>query len=246
MTKILVLSDLHVDLFQKDPNFLVNPDSFDIAFVCGDIANNAKETLRYMKKFKEKVIHNKPMCFVAGNHDRWGKSFEDSESFLQQIPGYLNRQETEFQGQRILGCTLWYKPSAYATKNDWSDYHFIIDWENIRSEHAQDVAFLQDEMREGDIVITHMLPGIESVSSGYICDPYNSFYVTELGPLILERKPKLWVGGHSHDFMNKTIHETMYIRNPRGYRGENPKYKLLIVDTNKLGQYDCIEIIKNQ
>lgn len=45
MTKILVLSDLHVDLFQKDPNFLVNPDSFDIAFVMKDIPAAKAESM---------------------------------------------------------------------------------------------------------------------------------------------------------------------------------------------------------
>lgn len=237
--RILLCSDLHVD-FGKDPVLHINPDLFDIAFVCGDIANNAKETLRYMKKFKEKVAHNKPVCFVPGNHDRWGSLFSSSEYFLQQIPGYLNRQEIEFQGHRILGCTLWYKPSIHARKSDWSDYQWITDWQNIHSEHDQDMKFLHDEMREGDIIITHMLPGIEAVSPKYLGDPYNSFYVTELDTLIRERKPKLWCMGHSHDILNKMVGNTLLARNPLGYPRENKDFNLWIIDTDKIGEYDCI------
>ena len=241
--RILICSDLHVDIFKGDPQWSVNPDLFDVAFVLGDIANHAKTSLRYLTKFKEKVIHNKDMFCVAGNHDRWGSLFSSSEYFLEQAPGYINRKVINYKGFRILGCTLWYKPSIYAKKSDWSDYEEITDWENIRSEHDQDMRFLHDEIQEGDIILTHMLPGIEAVSPQYINDPCNSFYVTELGDLIKERKPKLWCMGHSHDSLNKMVHNTLMVRNPRGYPREIPSFEMWIIDTDKIGEYDCITAV---
>lgn len=243
--RILVCSDLHVDVGrQPDPNWYVDPSLFDVAFIVGDIANHAKTSLRYMLKFKEKVISGKDQFVVPGNHDNWGSLLSSSEYFFQQIPGYINRKVVDYKGFRILGCTLWYKPSIDAKKSDWSDYESIPDWKNIRSEHDQDMRFLHEELQEGDIVLTHMLPTYEVVSDRYIGNPYNGFFVTELGDLIKERKPKLWVHGHSHDPINKIIHNTLMVRNPRGYPHELPTpFNMWIIDTDKIGQYDCVTAI---
>lgn len=241
--RILHCSDLHVDIGrQKDPNWFVDPDLFDIAVVNGDIANHGKTTLRYMTKFKEKVCSGKRVITIPGNHDRWGSLFSTSEYFMQQLPDYLNRKEIEFMGHRLLGCTLWYKPSIFAHRDDWSDYESITDWENITSEHEQDMKFLQDELSEGDIVLTHMLPGTECIDIKWMGNSYNSFYLTEMADLIKERKPLLWLMGHSHEPMNKMVHNTLMIRNPRGYPRENchTRFNMWIIDTDKIGQYDCV------
>ena len=243
--RILVASDLHVDIGrQPDPNWFVDPDLFDVAFIPGDIANHAKTTLRYMLKFKEKVLSGKDMFFVSGNHDRWGSLFNSSEYFLQQIPGYINRQVIDYKGFRILGCTLWYKPSIHAHRSDWSDYEAITDWTNIRSEHDKDMRFIHEELQEGDIVLTHMLPCFETIAPKFQNDPYNQFFMTELGELIKERKPKLWVHGHSHEQMNYKIHDTLMIRNPRGYPREIASpFNMWIIDTDKIGEYDCVSMV---
>lgn len=233
--KILVISDLHVD-FGKDPNLKIDPNLFDIAVVAGDIANHAKEVKRYMLKYKEKVIHNKPMIYVPGNHCRWSLSLTESNSILSQIPGYMNRNIFEFNGQRFLGCTLWYQIKDITSKKTWSDLFYIKDWENIQQEHEKDIQFLYENLRKGDVVVTHMLPSYEVVSPVYVGDLYNRFYVTELLNLIKEREPLLWIHGHSHEFIYKKVHNSFFLRNPFGYPKEKKDYttNFIIVDTNSL------------
>jgi len=241
--KILLCSDLHIDS-GKDPEWYIDSSLFDIAFVCGDISNSAKETVRYLKKFKDKVIGGKPLYYVAGNHDRYNASFSESEYIFNSIPGFLNRKVIEYNGQRILGCTLWYKPSIYSDKNDWIDFLCIKDWKNILSEHEQDIKFLEQELQENDIVLTHMLPHDETISSYYKGNIYNKFFVTDLSKLISDRNPKLWCMGHSHDSMVKKINNTTFVRNPRGYPRENKNsFNMFIIDTDKLNEYDAISLI---
>ncbi len=244
--KALIISDLHVD-FAKDPLFVIKDDfAFDVAIVAGDIANHAKETLRYMKKFK-KIVKNKPVFMVAGNHDRWSLSFEESEKYLSQIDGYLNRKIVELNGQRFLGCTLWYKPEKEFSRKDWSDYRYIKDFEQIQKEHELDMLFLADNLQEGDVVITHMLPSYECISPKYIGDLYNKFYVTEIMDLIKERKPKLWISGHSHEFMYKNLtKDTLFVRNPFGYPSER-KYttEFIIINLNDIKLYDSVSYLSH-
>jgi Icc-related predicted phosphoesterase len=233
--KILEISDLHVD-FGRDPQFIIDNSLFDIAIVAGDIANHSKEVVRYMNKFKEKYIKDKPLLFVAGNHCRWSMNLSDSDKQLSKIDGYLNRKIVEINGQRFLGCTLWYSIKDIENRRIWSDLCWITDWKNLQEEHEKDVQFLTDNLQKGDIVITHMLPSYKCVSYKYMGDPDNRFYVTELEDLIKEREPLLWISGHSHDFMFKKIHNTFYVRNPYGYPKEKADYttNFVTIDTNSL------------
>lgn len=239
--RILLLSDLHIE--QGDPDFELDLDAFDIAFICGDVSDNAKWTVRYIHKFVEKVIKNKPYKFIPGNHDHWGNILSNSRYFFNQLSGHTPRKVVEFMGERILSCTLWYRPEDNAIKKDWSDYWCITDWPALRMEHDKDIEFLQKELREGDIVMTHMLPCMEAVTPKWIGHECNKYYVVDVSNLIQERKPKLWCMGHSHEAMFKQYESTWLARNPLGYRGENRFFNLWIIDTAKLGQYDAVEVI---
>lgn len=53
--------------------------------------------------------------------------------------------------------------------------------------------------------------------------------------LIKERKPKAWFMGHSHEFLYRKIHDTIFLRNPLGYPSEYGKFNgFFIFDTDKL------------
>jgi len=239
--RALICSDLHIDAgHRQDPDWYVDPSLFDVAFVLGDISDHAKTSLRYMRKFKEKVLSGKQVFVIAGNHDRWGSLFSSSEYFLKQIPGFINREVVEYEGQRILGCTLWYEPAENAERKDWRDFRYITDWKQIYQEHKLDMKFLDENLQEGDIVLTHVLPTLESISPQWVSDPHNNYYVVEIGALIKERKPKLWCMGHSHEPIIKMVHNTLMLRNPRGYPGELSNFCMWIVDTDRLHEYDSI------
>lgn len=235
--KLLITSDLHVD-FGKDPLSYFEDNDFDVAIVAGDVANHAKECLRYMTKF-EKICGEKPYIYVPGNHCRWSLSFSESEKYLSKCSGYMNRTVRVINDQRFLGCTLWYKPEEEINRRMWSDYRWIDDYENIRNEHELDMKFLIDNLQEGDIVVTHMLPSYQCISYKYIGDDMNKYYYTELIDLIKERKPKLWISGHSHEEMMRFITpECFYFRNPLGYPTERDSRQIAVLDINNLKSYD--------
>ena len=81
-------------------------------------------------------------------------------------------------------------------------------------------------MHEGDVVVTHHLPTQLSVHPEYKGSPLNPFFVCEMDPLIFEKRPKLWVHGHTHKSVSKMVGRTRIVCNPFGYarHEENPEF----------------------
>jgi Icc-related predicted phosphoesterase len=248
--KILVTSDLHVDFAHKVKLNWTLEEEYDLLIVAGDIANTTRGVETYMRHLATQV---KELLWISGNHCFWSqdrafcvlnpsaspdkKTIQEAQNGYARISGYMNRTIKEVQGHRILGCTLWYDTPG---RQNWSDHQEIIDWWMIEEEAKEDKQWLEDNLREGDIVVTHMLPSWECVSPQYVGETSNRYYVHDVHKLIIEKKPKLWISGHSHERMVKTIGSTLYVRNPRGYNSENPNYSHLIVDTDKIGEYDAV------
>jgi len=62
--------------------------------------------------------------------------------------------------------------------------------------------------------------------------PYNIFYANELDLLIEDKKPALWLHGHTHESRDYKIGKTRIICNPRGYPGAvNPNFNSNLILT---------------
>lgn len=235
--RLLCTSDLHLNHYKESykskklPFDLPSDDKFDILIIAGDIADGATSVDMYMRRIIKQT--NNPVLFVTGNHCRWGNYFHRANDILSSVPGYMNRTITEINGQRFLGCTLWYKLRENHLRSDWSDSRYILDYQTIDKEYQEDQDFLDKNLQENDIVVTHMLPSWNCVDAYYIGNPDNIYYVSDVEDLIIKRKPKLWVNGHSHKFMFKKLNNTLHLCNPMGYPRENSNYQWLIFDTEK-------------
>jgi Icc-related predicted phosphoesterase len=154
------------------------------------------------------------------------------------------RTEAKAPTYRVLGTPLWFdrepppkNPFLLSTEEEWA--HGIIreadekgvtksrpyaDFEAIENfhewvyeENAKAVQFLKDNMREGDIVVTHFLPTQQSVHRKFGASLNNCWFVHDIEPLIVERKPALWIHGHTHESMDYRIGSTRVVCNPFGY-----------------------------
>ena len=95
----------------------------------------------------------------------------------------------------------------------------------VRHEQSSDHAFL--EVYDGSRLRWRgMVPR-------YAGHPLNPFFVCDLERLILERRPRLWLHGHTHNSVRTKLGETSLFCNPFGYVGIelNPEFEAqLIVD----------------
>lgn len=243
--RALILSDLHFDhlpdqtictegrIYNNDFNLNISfdLDKFDVVFIAGDccdgcvISEHKFSKSLYTEKISVfKLIRNifkdKKVYYVLGNHDYWGvsdTSYIHSEAQNNNI--IILDNDISFIGdKRILGTTLW---SDYDLNKSFSDFSEIPILRkrrsNIRKLHTSCISFLNTNLVEGDIVITHHSPSYKNIDSIYNTSERNMFFHINLDELIESRKPYIWICGHIHNSVDHILGETRVISNPLGY-----------------------------
>jgi Icc-related predicted phosphoesterase len=117
---------------------------------------------------------------------------------------------------------MWFPdlPGNKLRQGGLNDYRQIRNFENlVPNENQASVTFLNSEMQEGDVVVTHHLPLFQSITGSYVGDLMNCFYLCDMSEVIETAKPKLWIHGHVHESNNYRFAETRIISNPFGYSG---------------------------
>jgi hypothetical protein len=141
-------------------------------------------------------------------------------------------------GRRVLGGTMWFRQPTTPVERQYlgslekhmNDFHMIQNFKPwVYNQNARLLEWLDQEMSEGDIVVTHHLPSMQSVALRYKTDPLNAFFVCDVEELIERRRPALWVHGHTHTACDYTLGvdykhgRDVFARvvcNPRGYPNE--------------------------
>ena len=219
------MSDLHLEM-QADTG-----DSFwsdykntkcDALIIAGYL-----DSSRSLAKSIEKICGLFPrVIYVPGNHEYYHSSFIEVDNTLKALDDthdnfhMIERKVLELNGDRIIGCTLWFSdnPSNTAYEMNLTDFILIRNFKDeVYRRNRASIEFLRENVKAGDIVITHHMPSEKSVSPEYKASDLNRFFVCDMEDLILERKPSVWIHGHTHDSCDYKIGDTRVICNPFGY-----------------------------
>lgn len=223
--KVQLISDLHFE-FMKDrgESFVEGlPVVGDVLVIAGDLIPARLGLEKALGLFCNKF--NK-VLYIQGNHEFYGtpKSISDVE-IREARAKYnnlhvLDEDVVDIGGQRFLGTTLWFRRTNVSEdmKVFWSDFNHCPDlWQWVYSKNQKALRFLEKEMQEGDVIISHHLPSLACVHERYAKEDSNCYFVCEMDDLIQERNPAYWLFGHTHESMNVTIGKSKLISNPSGY-----------------------------
>lgn len=229
-------------------------DAETILILAGDIGSMHKPAC--LRAVIEAVAPRfKHVFYVAGNHEYYGGSLKDTpkdiELIVKDFPNVafktnglckaMDHKTSEIK--RFLLTTLWTDfskgnpVSMYYAEKGMNDYRackgfdgkVMLPQDTFRL-HLKAKKDLEEGIKEGDIIVTHHLPSFKSVDPQFKDSPLNDAYASDLESLILEKKPKLWIHGHTHAPCDYMIGSTRVICNPRGYAGqENNGYNPTLV-----------------
>lgn len=239
MTKLWILSDLHQDhgAFSLKP-----PAGADVAVVAGDVVNDA-----FLIHLSECI----PVVFVAGNHEFYGRAYDERMAILRDLPvTLLNNSSAVVEGVVFIGATLWtdygHDPlAAEAARRGMNDHRRIAwskdPWQRFLPSHAtrlheESVAYLTAEFQHDAtapvVVVTHHAPSVRSVHSRFASGPHealNRAYYSDLDDLVEASGAALWIHGHVHNNFAYMIGGTRVLCNPHGYPTENPAFDPALV-----------------
>lgn len=237
--RIQFLSDIHIEHHHDGgASFIGGLDSegVDLLVVAGDTCSHPQIPLA----FPALCAQYPRVLAVAGNHEYYGSDFDRVRELFEEARretsnlSWLENEGVEIDGQRFLGTTLWFPDGAGNAlhKGSLNDFRCIRGFEDeVYERNERAVRFLRDELREGDVVLTHHLPSTRSVPAVFEGSALNRFFLTPMDELIVERRPKLWLHGHSHHSCDYRLGETRILCNPYGYAGleTNPEFQVKLL-----------------
>lgn len=241
--KIKLISDIHTE-FDNDGGdaFIRSLDAkdVDVLVIAGDMTSKHHEM--NLRKFCEKF---KDVVYVMGNHDYWGGSIAGRKELMANISAklpnlhWLDNTRKNIQGRWFAGTTLWFSRDNCRDNPWWPDFRRVADGKTgIWDEFDAAYKFLNENVQEGDIVVTHHLPSQQCVHPRWEGADTNCYFVGDVEDIILRKKPEFWFFGHTHDARHLNIWATELLCNPKGYPGENVKFDPnLIIDTDIDKQY---------
>jgi len=221
--KLWILSDLHVDVVD-DLDLGHHPDA-DLIIMPGDLSDGDFDPVPWLlSTFSD--AERARLVYIAGNHDAYSVGLSGIPDRLRQLRDAadvitLDREVVEIDGQRIVGCTMW-SPLSPALDNLAGDLAAIpgFSGDAWRAAHERDRVWLEESVTEGDIVVTHHAPAwtgldvrmqqnprLMSLSSGYFAD---------MTDLIEQRRPAMWVHGHTHVTCEYEVGDTRVVSNAAG------------------------------
>lgn len=210
--KIQVTSDIHTE-FQADHGRscmrTIAMSEADTLVIAGDLSSG-KGIEKALDFFVSKYNH---VVYVTGNHEYYGSDRDSIHDMLQKLSDkhsnlhWLNNKVVELDGKRFVGTTLWYPdlPDARKYKHWLTDFKTIKNLEDwIWTAFEESTLFLKNNLRDGDIVVTHHMPFEDSISKRYKGEISNCFFLGDVTETLLRinESPAYWIHGHTHDAFN--------------------------------------------
>ena len=230
MMQINFISDLHLEFGPLE----IEPEAGDVLVLAGDI--DIKGRVDWINTIASKFNH---VIYVLGNHEFYNGAmdsiYKKTRERLADNVHLLENESVTIADVTFHGATLWSdflngNPMSYLQcEQAINDYRLIRAGDGshrfkpqiAHSLHNISKVFLQENVKEGDVVVTHMAPSLLSIHEKYKNDMnINGSYASDLSELILDTKPELWFHGHVHTSFDYTVGNTRILCNPRGYVGE--------------------------
>jgi predicted MPP superfamily phosphohydrolase len=231
--KAQLISDLHTEFYYGDSMDALRRIPFvsdlDFLFLPGDTVvpahQSAKECRQIFDFLGSKARY---VLFTMGNHEYYGsKKGTDVEDFVRSVlPDnyvWLENSEATIEGKHFYGGAMWFPndPLNQVYENQLNDFRLIKDIHDWVYEKNTEFRVNGNRLiRPDTVVLSHHLPSSLSTHKTYQDSPINRFFVSDETPLILEKKPRLWVHGHTHLSCDYVLGETRVVCSPHGYPAE--------------------------
>lgn len=243
--RLCLASDLHSELYTDPWNACFAPlpiDDVDVLVLAGDILNLV--SLDHFLNTFRRLCDRVKVVYVPGNHEYWDTGCTPQESWEKVLYPAMERLENLtvlYTGkslvcggktgpmERFHGDTMWFPdtPDALLVMPSWKESRIIKGYvPYVFEQNARWRQWAPFDIREGDIVVTHHSPSFLSTPTRYKHQVQNCYYTdASMENVIMDKKPKLWLHGHTHQFFDYTIGDTRIVCNPKGSLLHETSYK---------------------
>lgn len=240
--KIQYASDLHLEFPENRKYVKENPlkPNGDVLVLAGDIGYLV-EYILYSDFWDYCATHFQETIIAIGNHELY-TYFDLADitdgllmTIRPNVKAYYNAV-VQIDNVDFVVSTLWSKIpifDAYITERGINDFHQImykgkrLSYNVFNEEHERCFSYIKDAVSQTSsekiVAVTHHVPSFSLSSPDFAGSRINGAFTTELGDYIACSPIDVWIYGHSHRNIDKTIGKTQCVSNQLGYVhcGEN-------------------------
>jgi predicted phosphodiesterase len=246
--KIQIASDLHLEFGHNVHIPNAGADVLVLAGdICIAKAFKNKErninNLGYYMFFDEVCANFKNVIYIMGNHEHYKGTFNKTADILRKALSeynnlhFLDKESVVLDGVKFVGCSLWTEVDTENpltinklkfAMNDFNLIKYCDNKGNYRKftpndthiEHVVSRMYLEKEITEPCVIVTHHAPSWQSIHEKYANDrELNTLYASNLEHMMTDNV-KLWIHGHTHNAFDYKVFNTRVVCNPIGYPQE--------------------------
>ncbi len=234
--KLLIYSDLHLEF--GSGFFLPEKTDADILILAGDIITfgNYEPLEHFLQDW------NRPVLFVAGNHEYYTQTPMDEEdaAFGEWLKSnhpnvhFLRDESISIDGVYFFGGTMWTNfnggdlKAMDTARCQMNDFRLIkkldgspllpSDTLQLHDHYVEKLlAWFDQDLTGPRVVISHHAPVINPKTQ-YMGSPLMpAFNSLDIQDIIEKHQPDLWIYGHTHECDDQPIGKTRIISNQLGY-----------------------------
>ncbi len=239
--RLHILSDLHLEFTDYAPEVR----DADVTLLAGDIALGDAGLVWARERFPGQVLYVAGNHEYYGGHLE--RTLQQLRAASCERVHFLERDAVEIEGVRFLGATAWtdYTATGNPERARGEAEEAMTDFYRIRGAPGDSRVIAEDFVRLNHltrqwlearlaepfngptVVVTHHGPtlwvsrraqgagGWGHSAAGHLEAAYFNRWGYLLNPPV-----RLWVHGHTHEALDRTVGETRVVCNPRGYPGE--------------------------
>ena len=244
MTRLWVLSDLHLEAVPHPEAFQPVRPEFDVLAVAGDVwEGDSDQALRIVAD----LAGGKPSVFVMGNHEPWNSELgQQRQRAARAAERYgvtlLDDSEAAIGELRFVGGTLWGDgrlAGRHATPNVATGERIVIGQgrgahpitgKDQADLHRATCSMIEAAVAAEDprplVVVTHHAPHPLCLPAAHRTGWIAGNSASDLSELLDTGRVALWVHGHIHDTIDLThASGTRIVCNAAGPRFHNPAFR---------------------
>lgn len=228
--KIQLLSDLHLEFLNinqvEEVAYKISISTAETLILAGDICSFKRPSIYNLYSFLDIVQERyKNIIYVLGNHEYYGCSTLEVTNLIKALNynrhnlNVLENNYITIEDVIFYGTTLWFEETVETQllKYNLNDYRCIQDFtpDEWSRKAIQFIKNIPDD-KSKKVLITHHVPHSRFISTKYVGNKMNCFYLNEIGKYL--NKFDLAVFGHSHDSIDQQFSDRCRaVSNPRGY-----------------------------
>lgn len=237
--RLHILSDLHLEFAAFTPT--IPPDA-ELVVIAGDTLPKGKAAGWVSANIDHQTI------LIGGNHDCYRTSVQRAQRAMTRDAAahvhVLENQAYVYQNVRFLGCTGWTDFKATGSQrramdraaSEMNDYRMIRmepGYRKLRPADTQAIAdaskaWLLEQVSTSfhgkTVVVTHTCPLVQLLPEDRDRDHLDAAYTNDWLEF-LNYKIDLWIFGHTHTAVDRSINGVRFISNPKGYPNEETGFQ---------------------